>query len=93
MFFHRRFNGLSLLWSLLPKNPTLPSDSTSALLAFKNSTLVPVLLCNRWHNACRLGVQVISSHIYRAGNFCADRLANMGHAVHGVVWLSALPPE
>lgn len=37
--------------------------------------------------------EVISSHIYREGNVCVDKLANMGHAVHGAVWLSALPSE
>jgi len=37
--------------------------------------------------------EVLSSHIYREGNVCADRLANMGHAVQGAVWLSALPLE
>jgi len=73
-------------------NIWLESDSASALTAIKNHALVPVTLRNRWHNACRLGVQMISSHIYREGNVCADRLANMGHSVQGGVWLSSLPP-
>jgi len=73
-------------------NIWLESDSGSALAAIKNHALVPVTLRNRWHNACSLGVQVISSHIYREGNVCADRLANMGHLVQGAVWLSSLPP-
>jgi ribonuclease HI len=73
-------------------NVWLESDSSSGLAALKNHALVPVMLRNRWHNACRLGVQVISSHIYREGNVCADRLANMGHSVQGAVWLSSLPP-
>jgi len=34
------------------RNVWLESDSTSALMVFKNRSLVPVLLRNRWHNAC-----------------------------------------
>lgn len=75
--------GWSIIW--------LESDSTSALLAFKNSTLVSGLLINRWHNACFLEIQVISSHIFREGNCYVDRLAFMGHSVDGGVWLSVLP--
>ena len=53
----------------------LESDSTGA---FKISSLVLILLLYGWHNACSLDVQVILSHIYREGNYCADKLANMG---------------
>lgn len=70
----------------------IESDSTGALMIFKNSTLVPVLLHNWWHNACNLGSQVISSHIYGEGNGCADMLASIGHFVQDSVWLSELPP-
>jgi len=48
-------NGWNNIW--------LESDSTSALAVFKNPSLVPIMLHNRWHNACQLVVQVISSHI------------------------------
>jgi len=61
-------------------NLWLESDYTSALLVFKNLSLVPVLLWNRWENACSLGIQVISSHIFREGNCCADQLARLGHS-------------
>jgi len=74
-------------------NIWLESDSSSALHVFKNISLVHILLRNRWHNARTLNVQVISSHIFREGNTCADRLANLGHSVVGEVWLSALPSE
>lgn len=37
------------------RNVWLESDSTSALMVFKNRSLVPVLLRNRWHNACNQG--------------------------------------
>jgi len=29
----------------------------------------------------------------REGNCFADKLANMGHLIHGAVWLSVLPPD
>jgi len=73
------------------RNVWFESDSTSALSVFKNRLLVPVLLRNRWHNACNQGIQVITSHIFREGNCCADLLANMGHSTHGKVWFWALP--
>jgi hypothetical protein len=58
------------------KNVWLESDSTSALLVFRNQSLVTVMLRNHWHNACSQGIQVISSHIFREGNYCTDLLAN-----------------
>lgn len=73
------------------KHIWLESDSTSALLIFSKPSLVPILLRNRWHNAQALGVQVISSHIFREGNSCADKLAFMGHDITDVVWLDTLP--
>jgi len=72
-------------------NVWLKSDTTNTLLVFKNRSLVPVLLCNRWHNACNQEIQVITSHIFREGNCCADLLANMGHLTQGKVWFSVLP--
>ncbi|XP_024640682.1 uncharacterized protein [Medicago truncatula] len=76
-------NGWSNIW--------LESDSTSALAVFKNSSLVPVLLRNWWHNARNQGIMVISSHIFHEGNGCADLLANMGHYLHDTVWYSVMP--
>jgi hypothetical protein len=73
------------------RNIWLESDSTSALLIFTNPLLVPILLRNRWHNARNLGIQVISSHIFREGNCCADFLANLGHSMVGTNWLDTLP--
>jgi len=51
------------------------------------------MLRNRWHNARILGIQVISSHIFREGNCCADKLANLGHSMVGEIWLDTLPDE
>ncbi|XP_024630688.1 uncharacterized protein [Medicago truncatula] len=73
------------------RNVWLESDFTSALLVFDNKSLVPILLRNRWHNACNQGIHVITSHIFREGNCCADLLANMGHSTQGSVWFSVLP--
>lgn len=55
------------------RNVWLESDSSSAILIFSNPSLVPLLLRNRWYNACSLGIQIIASHIFREGNCCADR--------------------
>jgi len=76
-------NGWSNIW--------LESDSTSALLIFSNLALVSILLRNRWHNARKLGIHIISSHIFREGNCCADKLANLGHAIVREIWLDNLP--
>ena len=72
-------------------NIWLESDYTSALMIFSNSLLVPIMLRNCWHNARQLQIHVISSHIFREGNSCADKLASMGHSSVGVVWLDSLP--
>jgi len=74
-------------------NVWLESDSTSALLVFKNRSSVPVLLRNRGHNACNQGIQVITSQIFREGNCCAYLLANLGHSTQGTVWFSMLPQD
>jgi len=74
-------------------NIWLESDSTSALQIFSTPSLVPISLRNRWFNARSLGVQIISSHIFREGNYCANRLANRGHLIQGSVWLDSLPTE
>jgi len=75
------------------RNIWLESDSTSALLIFSQPSLVPIMLRNIWHNASRLGVHVISSHIFREGNSCADKLASLGHSSIGAVWLDSLPTD
>jgi len=75
------------------RNIWIESDSTSALMIFSNHSLVSMLLRNRWHNANILGLQVISSHIFREGICCADKLANLGHSMAGEIWLDTLPDE
>jgi len=46
----------------------LESDSSSAVKAFKNHSLIPTRLRNRWHNCMQYGLFVICSHIYREGD-------------------------
>ncbi|AES71351.2 hypothetical protein MTR_3g073030 [Medicago truncatula] len=58
---------------------------------FCRMPLVPIRLKNRWHNCFLTCFQVISSHILREGNSCADGRANHGHNIQGVWWSTALP--
>jgi len=37
------------------------------------------------------GISVMSSHIFREGNNCADKLANHGHGVTNPFWWDVLP--
>lgn len=70
----------------------LESDSTSSVLAFKNSDIIPFLLQNRWHICFQLDIIiVVSSHIYHKGNYCANKLASHGHALYGLAWFEAMP--
>jgi hypothetical protein len=73
------------------RNIWLESDSTSALLTFKNVSLVPTRLKKRWHDCFLTGFQVISSHIFREENSCVDGRANHGHSIQGVWWSITLP--
>ena len=56
----------------------LDSDSSSAVQAFTNPTIIPFHLQNQWHNCFQLGLTVICSHIFRVENFCADKLTTLG---------------
>lgn len=57
----------------------------------KASTLVAIRLWKRWHNCLHSGIQVNSSHTFREGNGCADKLANHGHFIQRSLWSTALP--
>lgn len=63
----------------------LEGDSTSVFLAFMNSSLVQANSPKRWYNYFRLGVEVISSNIFREGNKCADKL------IVDILWCDMLP--
>jgi ribonuclease HI len=68
----------------------LESDSSSAVLSFKNQSAIPIRLRNRWHNCMQLGLSIICTHIFREGNCCADALATMGHDLLGTTWFHIL---
>jgi ribonuclease HI len=68
----------------------LESDSALVVNAFKNHSLVPWRLRNRWTN-CMLNISSMNflvTHIYREGNSCADALANFGLSLDTLtIWL------
>jgi hypothetical protein len=63
----------------------LECDSPSVVHAFKNPSVIPIRLRNRWHNCLQHGMMVICSHIFQEGNCCADKLAFLGHACQTLV--------
>jgi len=69
----------------------LESDSSTAVQAFHNHSIIPLKLRNRWHNCMQLGLMVICSHIYREGNCCADALAALGQNVTSDTWFQSMP--
>ncbi|MCI11169.1 ribonuclease H protein [Trifolium medium] len=73
-------------------NVWLESDSLISLGAFKNHDIVPWDLRNRWSNCFSLGLNIHSSHIFREGNTCADKLANEGLALSTYTWWGLIPP-
>ncbi|CAJ2651412.1 unnamed protein product [Trifolium pratense] len=77
--------GWSYLW--------LESDSMLVVLAFSSAKIVPWALRNRWDNCVTLlsNMNFYVSHIYREGNHCADKLANIGLSLHGLTWWNHIP--
>ena len=75
-------------------NVWLECDSALVCVAFTAGTNVPWMLCNRW-NACLNFCGTIRfrvTHIFREGNACADKLANLGF-IHreSFHWYNRLP--
>jgi len=66
-------------------------DSSSALLAFSKPSLIPIRWRNRWHNCFSHGIQVLSSHIFREGNGCANKLTSHINVVTDFVWWDIMP--
>jgi len=71
-------HGWFRLWSM--------EDYTRSLMVFKNSTLVLISMCNRWHNCLKLEVQIISQHIYQKGNGCENNLDNHDRTLVVSLW-------
>lgn len=69
----------------------LEADSSSAILAFKNLSLIPYYMRNRWLICFHLGLHVFSFHIFHEENGCTCKHANHGYAIHGIVGWEFLP--
>ncbi|KEH20501.1 hypothetical protein MTR_8g479410 [Medicago truncatula] len=57
---------------------------------FKNHSLIPWKLRNRWNNCLHIvrGMNFLVTHVFREGNCCADALANIGLTLdHLTIWL------
>jgi ribonuclease HI len=80
------FKGWSHLW--------LESDSMLVVHAFSSSKIVPWPLRNRWNNCLLLisNMNFYVSHIFREGNHCADKLANLGLSLPNFTWWDCIPP-
>jgi ribonuclease HI len=77
--------GWSHLW--------LESDSMLVVQAFSSAKIVPWALRNRWDN-CLLKISNMNfyvSHIYREGNHCADKMANLGLSLPVFSWWNQVP--
>lgn len=72
------------------KSLWLESDSALVVNAFKNHSLIPWKLRNRWNNCLHIvrGMNFLVTHVFREGNCCADALANIGLTLdHLTIWL------
>jgi ribonuclease HI len=76
-------------------NLWLETDSKLVVLAFKNSSIVPWQLSNRWSNCLVLTshMNFVVSHIFREGNQSADALANLGLLSLEPLWNVDLPRQ
>jgi ribonuclease HI len=74
-------------------NMWLESDSMLVVLAFSSARIVPWSLRNRWDNCLLLisNMNFYVSHIYREGNHCADKLANLGLSLPTFTWWDHIP--
>ncbi|MCH80775.1 ribonuclease H protein [Trifolium medium] len=71
----------------------IESDSKLATLAFKSPLIVPWHIKNRWLNCLsKVGsLQFIISHIFREGNYCTNKLANLGLSLSELTWWPTAP--
>ncbi|CAJ2641500.1 unnamed protein product [Trifolium pratense] len=77
------------------KNLWLETDSMLVVNAFKSSKTIPWHLKNRWDNCLLLisSMNFFVSHIYREGNTCADKFANLGLSILTLNWWCNVPPH
>ena len=72
-------------------NLGLDADSELVIKAFKNVSLVPWKLRNRWLNCVQLisRLNFLATHVFRKGNECADSLASLGfNASPCTIWMN-----
>ncbi|XP_058776647.1 uncharacterized protein LOC131650967 [Vicia villosa] len=76
-------------------NLWLETDSTLVVLAFSKPHMVPWAFRSRWENVINhtKSINFLVTHIYREGNYCADRLANIGLHVQGFTWWDVVHRE
>jgi ribonuclease HI len=76
-------------------NLWLETDSKLVVLAFKNSSIIPWQLSNRWSNCLVLisHMNFVVSHIFREGNQSADAIANIGLLSLEPLWNVVLPSQ
>jgi ribonuclease HI len=68
-------------------------DSKLATMAFNYYHMVPCHIRNRWDNCLdkTLSMNFLITHVYREGNHCAIKLANLGLSLQNFVWWNELP--
>jgi hypothetical protein len=73
----------------------LETHSKLVVLAFKNSSIIPWQLSNRWSNCLVLisHMNFVVSHIFREGNQSADAIANIGLLSLEPLWNVVLPSQ
>lgn len=74
-------------------NLWIDTDSMLASLAFKSPHTVPWQLKNRRENCLLMisNMHLMITHIFREGNHCADKLANLGLTVVNFTWWTYTP--
>lgn len=74
-------------------NLCLECDSHRVILALKSPTIVPWKLRNRWNNCLELtrSMCFISSHIFREGNSCTNKIASFSFYFVGFHWWETIP--
>ncbi|GAU19900.1 hypothetical protein TSUD_95050 [Trifolium subterraneum] len=75
------------------KHLWIESDSRIAILAFKNSKIIPWQLHNRWSNSLAklIDMEILVTHVYRDGNTVVDKLTKLGLIVNDFVWWDSTP--
>lgn len=73
----------------------LETDSVLVTQAFKSHKIVPWPLRNRWLNCLHIcsSLSFFVTHVFREGNHCADKLADIGFSLQSQYWWDSIPRE